>query len=797
MTDVWSRRAFLSAAGGSALLLGAPAPPAGAAPTGAFPDAMRAVWRGLLLGGEVPAEAEPFRSRLADLGALAAGWRSAMAPAPGSLWPDLGYASDPEMMMQSYYRLRTMAEAHVRPGTGLTGDAALRSALLTGLDHLHADVYHAGQVRYGNWYCWQIGAPQALLDLCVMLYEELPAGRLADFCAAVDHFVPDSAVGSYTGTSTGANRVDLCRVLALRGVVGEDPAKLALSRDALAPVFPYVTAGDGLYLDGSFVQHTWVPYTGTYGAVLVGGLGLLFALLKDTPWQVTDPGKQIAFDAVERAWAPFLFNGLVMDTVSGRAVSRGLLLADPRQVQQDDHARGHAVLASIVLLAEGASSAERVRWRGLVKGWMARDYYSRPLADTTLPLSSLARLAQVEVDVSVTALPEPVGHRLFASMDRATHRRPGWAASLSMASKRIAHYETGNGENLRGWHTGSGMLSWWGASYGNGQYSDAFWPTVDPYRLPGTTVSRKALADGAGGDWGASRPDAAWVGGTTDGEFASLGQHLRGLGSTLSARTSWFFLADTIVCLGAGIRGSDGTVVETVIDNRNLGASGTHALTVGGAVQPTAQGWSAAFPSPGWAHLAGFGGYVMSGAGAFRALREARTGRWSDVNRGGSTTALTRRYLTLWYDHGTDPADAGYVHQLLPGATPAQTAARAAAAGWLTVFANSETAQGVSVPSLGFIGVNFWRAGSAGPLEATAPCSVTVRERSDGTATVCVSDPARELNSLTLVWNRPVAAVLSRPPTVVSEAAGARLRLGFGSLTTAAGAGQQVVVRLG
>ncbi|WP_327280063.1 MULTISPECIES: polysaccharide lyase 8 family protein [unclassified Streptomyces] len=797
MTDVWSRRAFLSAAGGSALLLGAPAPPAGAAPTGAFPDAMRAVWRGLLLGGEVPAEAEPFRSRLADLGALAAGWRSAMAPAPGSLWPDLGYASDPEMMMQSYYRLRTMAEAHVRPGTGLTGDAALRSALLTGLDHLHADVYHAGQVRYGNWYCWQIGAPQALLDLCVMLYEELPAGRLADFCAAVDHFVPDSAVGSYTGTSTGANRVDLCRVLALRGVVGEDPAKLALSRDALAPVFPYVTAGDGLYLDGSFVQHTWVPYTGTYGAVLLGGLGLLFALLKDTPWQVTDPGKQIAFDAVERAWAPFLFNGLVMDTVSGRAVSRGLLLADPRQVQQDDHARGHAVLASIVLLAEGASSAERVRWRGLVKGWMARDYYSRPLADTTLSLSSLARLAQVEADVSVTALPEPVGHRLFASMDRATHRRPGWAASLSMASKRIAHYETGNGENLRGWHTGSGMLSWWGASYGNGQYSDAFWPTVDPYRLPGTTVSRKALADGAGGDWGASRPDAAWVGGTTDGEFASLGQHLRGLGSTLSARTSWFFLADTIVCLGAGICGSDGTVVETVIDNRNLGASGTHALTVGGAVQPTAQGWSAAFPSPGWAHLAGFGGYVMSGAGAFRALREARTGRWSDVNRGGSTTALTRRYLTLWYDHGTDPADAGYVHQLLPGATPAQTAARAAAAGWLTVFANSETAQGVSVPSLGFIGVNFWRAGSAGPLEATAPCSVTVRERSDGTATVCVSDPARELNSLTLVWNRPVAAVLSRPPTVVSEAAGARLRLGFGSLTTAAGAGQQVVVRLG
>ncbi|MGW0363711.1 polysaccharide lyase 8 family protein [Streptomyces sp. NPDC002990] len=796
MTDLWSRRAFLSAAGGGAFLLGASAPGAFEGTVQDTHDVMRAVWRGLLLGGEFPADAEPFRSRLADLGALAEEWRSAMAAEAGSLWPGMGFTTDPDKMMQSYFRLRTMAEAYVRPGTGVTGDSGLRSALLTGLDHLHAQVYHSGRTRYGNWYCWQIGAPQALLDTCVLLYGELSPAQVADFCAAVDHFVPDSTVGSYTGTSTGANRVDLCRVLAVRGVVGRNSAKVSLARDALSPVFPYVTSGDGLYRDGSFIQHTWIPYTGSYGAVLLGGLGMLFRLLKGTPWEVTDPNAQIVFDAVEKAWAPFLFNGLIMDGVSGRAVSRGLTAADPRQVQQDDHVRGHAVLAGILLLAEGASSIERARWRGLVKGWMERDYYSRPLADRALALSALARLAEVEADASVAAIPEPVGHRLFASMDRATHRRPAWTASLSMASKRIAHYETGNGENPRGWHTRSGMLSWWGSTYGNGQYADAFWPTVDPYRLPGTTVSRTVLADGAGGDWGASRPDAAWVGGTTDGEFASVGQHLRGLGSFLTARKSWFFLADSVVCLGAGIRCTDGAVVESVVDNRNLGATGTHRLTVAGVVQPPALGWSATFAAPSWAHVAGFGGYVMSGSGSFKALREARTGRWSDINRNGSTTELTRRYLTLWYDHGTDPVGAGYLCQVLPGATPAQTAARAAAKGWLTVLANTETAQGLTVGSLGFTGVNFWQAGTAGPLEVSAPCSVTVRERSDGTAAVCVSDPMRTLTGLTLVWNRPVAQVLSHPPSLISSAAGSRLRLGFGALTEAAGAVQEVVVRL-
>lgn len=797
MTDVWSRRAFLTAVGGGVVLLGTPAFAATAGTVTSVHAAMRAVWQGLVLGTVSSPTAEPFRTRLAALGAQAGQWRSSMAPATGSLWPDHVFTTNPEWMAQSYYRLRSMAEAYVRPGTGLTGDAALRTAVLTGLDHLHAQVYNAGQARYGNWWCWQIGAPQAMLDTIVLMYGHVSAARLAGYCAAVDHFVPDASVGSYTGTSTGANRVDLCRVLALRGVVGGDDAKIALARDALTPVFPYVTSGDGLYRDGSFIQHTYVAYTGSYGSVMLGGLGMLFGLLKGTAWEVTTPGAQIVFDAVEHAWAPFLYNGLIMDSVSGRAPSRGVQVADPLQAQLDDHTRGHSVLAAILLLAEGASTAERTRWRGLVKGWTARDYYGPPLADATQSLSALARLSEVAADATVTAVPEPVAHRLFPSMDRATHRRPAWAASLSMASKRITHYETGNGENLRGWHTGSGMLCWWGSTYGNGQYSDAFWPTVNPYRLPGTTASRKALADGAGGDWGASRPDATWVGGTTDGEFASVGQHLKGLGSTLTARTSWFFLDDTVVCLGAGISSTDGAAVDTVIDNRNLGATGAHALTVGGTVQPATLGWTASFPGPGWAHLAGFGGYVMSGSGTFRALREARTGRWSDINRGSSTTALTRRYLTLWYDHGTDPAAGSYVYQLMPGASAAQTSARSAATGWLTVLANNQAAQGVAVGSLGFTGVNFWQPATIGTLRASAPCSVTVRELGDGTAVVCVSDPTRTLSGLTLVWNRPVAQVLSQPASLVSVSTGSTLQLGFGSLAALEGASQVVKVRLG
>ncbi|MFI0987051.1 polysaccharide lyase 8 family protein [Streptomyces exfoliatus] len=801
-----SRRGLLRAALGAAVVapLAIPAAATAAHAADAY-DTLRLTWRDLLLGTNVVPTAEPFASKLAALGATAGDLRSAMATANGSLWPDLPYA-DPEPdtdaesytysgnLNTSYNRLRTLTEAYSQPGTGLTGDATLRAEILAGLDHLHDQAYNASQVRYGNWYNWQIGIPQALLDIDVLLYDVLGATRVAAHCAAVDHFVPDSAVASYTGTSTGANRVDLCRVLALRGVVGKSSAKLSRARDALSPVFPYVTSGDGLHADGSFIQHTYVPYAASYGAVMLGGLSMLFALLKGSAWEVTDSGRQVVFDSVEKAYAPFLFNGLAMDAVAGRAISRGVQRTDTRGVRQDDHLRGHGIIACVALLARSASAAEKARWDGMVKGWIARDHYSPLLADPALGVAALARLKAVQ-DGTAPASPEPSGHRLFPGMDRAVHRRAGWAASLSMASNRITYYENGNGENLRAWHSGSGMLYWWGDDFANGQYSDHFWPTVDPYRLPGTTASRKPLADGEGGTWGAARPDVRWVGGTTDGTYAAVGQYLKGLSSTLLAKKSWFFLDDAVVCLGAGIHGRDGAGVESVVENRNLGGTGVHAFTVDGAAQPTTLGWSATLTGARWAHLAGFAGYVFpGGATALKALRQARTGAWSDINKGAETSPYTRRYLTLWLDHGTDPTWAAYSYVLMPGATQAETAARAADTGWLTVLANANEQQGVRVPALGFTGVNFWLAGTVGDVTVGAPASVLIRE-SGTTATICVSGPLRDGAPIDLTWNRPVPAVVSKDATVQVLSTGSALTLRITPGTLAAT--HRAVVSLG
>ncbi|MDR8409888.1 polysaccharide lyase 8 family protein [Nonomuraea sp. 3-1Str] len=709
----------------------------------------------------------PYRERLAELGREAARLRDTMAPGPTSLWPGMPYPS----FNATPARLRSMARAYVLPGTGLTGDAGLASAVAAGLDHYRRHVYAAGAEARGNWWNWQIGVPKALLDAAVLVAPHLTSRQADGLRDAVDHFVPPRRLYDYSGNSTGANRVDLCTVMLLRAVLGADPDRAALAASALSPVLRYVEEGDGFYRDGSFIQHTYVPYQGGYGLVALAGLAALFAVLRGTPWEIPEHERRVLHDSVDGSFAPVIHDGFCMDLAGGRGVGRR---------PYGDHRRGRMIAASILLLAETAPAADRERWRAMVKGWAARDT-ARPMLGTAEAEGDLgfhARLAAVTADERIPAAPEPAGHRLLPMSARAVHRAPGWCAGLSMASYRVGHYEHGNGENLRGWHTGSGMLYWWAEGHGD-QYSDSFWATVDPYRLPGTTVSTKRLPDGAGAGWGDTCPPGRWVGGASDGAYAAVGQHLNGLDSTMEAFKSWFFLDDAVLCLGAGIRSEDGVPVETVVDNRRTGAP----LTVDGtrvAADDLPEGTGVAR----WAHLDGHGGYVLPGGGPLRVLRERRAGAGGAEAAG----AVARDYVTLWLDHGADPRDAAYVYLLLPGATQERTRARAADPGWARVLANTSRAQGVHVPSLGLTGVNFWHPGTAGPLTASAPCAVLLRELPDGTATLTVADPRCDLDELTVTWRRPVTALVEGHPLLTRATTGPALTARFDGLAGHLGA---------
>ncbi len=715
-----------------------------------------------------------------------------------SLWSDAASTTISADLNTNYSRLRAMALAYVTTGSTLQGNAALRDDIIGGLDWLHANRYNPGVRIYDNWWHFEIGSPLVLVDLAALLYPELTPTQLGNYMATVEKFTPSAttpAAGGSTGTFTGANRMWKIQVVTIRGIVVKDDAKLRAARDAFSNLFLYVTSGDGFYPDGSFVQHGKHPYTGGYGAALIGNISQMLALLNGpnalradgSTWQITDPNLANVSRWAYESYEPLIYRGGMMAMTEGREVSRS---------STSEHGTGHGIMQSILRLSEFAPPADRARMRSMVKYWAESDT-SRNFVSSA-PLGLKVAAAQLLSDPAVTSRGELLGNTVFASMDRVVHLGAGFGLGLSLSSTRIYTYESINRENLHAWYSGDGMMYLYNGDLTH--FSDSFWPTVNPRRLPGTTIDAgQPRADGSGQS---TAPPMNWVGGASLGKFGAAGLQLRGWSNTLTAKKSWFMFDDEIVCLGSGITSTDNRPIETVVENRILNATGTNAFTVNGAVQPSTPGWSEALTSVRSAHLAGRVagsdvGYYFPDATAVKALREARTGAWVDINAGGSAAPITRNYLTLWFDHGANPSNATYAYALLPGRTAAQTAAYAGAPA-IAVVENSPNVQAVRETTLGLTAANFWNDGrqTAGGITVDRKACVLVRE-ADSFVDFALSDPTQantgsiavELatSARTIVSADPAVTVTQLEPSIrlsvnVAGARGRTLRARFSTV---------------
>ena len=587
------------------------------------------------------------------------------------------------------------------------------------------------------------------------MYEALGIAGLSNTLAAVDYYTPSPTNHGLPGTFTGANLADRIRIVGVRGAVVKDAAKIGAARDALSNLFPYVTSDDGFYVDGSFIQHTHHPYNGSYGNVLLQDLSALLPWLQGSPWECTDPARTNVINWVYDSYEPFIYRGAMMPMTCGRAISRS---------GSQEHVMGQSIMQYILALAPFGSAADTARMRSMIKYWAQVDTYRN--FTNNLPLPLITPALQLMADPWTPPRGELLGHWNFGSMDQAVHLRPGWGFALSMSSRTIANYEYMNGENAHGWYTGDGMTYLYNDDLA--QFSDNFWPTVDPYRLPGTTVDATPRADGSGQSYLSPKH---WVGGATLLAHGVAGMDLAAWNSTLVAKKSWFMFDNEVVCLGAGISCSGATNVQTTVENRRISASNTNSFVLNGATMPTTLGWQTNRSGATWCALGGAGGYYFPGGTTLRALRAARTGAWSHINTGGSTTSYTRNYLTLWFDHGIKPTNSTYAYVLLPNFASAQVN-NYAAQPQIAILENSASVQAVKETSLNVVAANFWNSGnrSADLITCNERAAVMTQEGAED-LWVSVADPTQTNTGTILVTlNRAAASVESADPAITVNA---------------------------
>lgn len=725
-------------------------------------DTLRLRWKLVLTGDGYSASDPDVVNRAALISAEAKGYWDSMNKSAGrtALWSDLASATNSAHITGSYNRIRSMVVAYATEGSSLYNNASFLADIISAMDWLHANRYHAGKTMYGNWWDWEIGTPLALNDSVAILYEKLSPTQINNYMSAIEKFQP-------TIVQTGANRVWESLIIAVRGVIVKDSAKIALARDGLSPVFDYVVTGDGFYKDGSFIQHEAFPYNGGYGKELLSDVSRMLFLLDKSSWAITDPDKQNVYRWVYDSFEPFVYKGAMMDMVRGRDVSR----------EFSDHFVGHSVIRSLILLAQVAPPVDADQYKSMIKGWILSDTYENFYANSTIYMIKQAK--NIVNDSAIPIRGELIKHLNFSRMDRVLHLRPGFAFGLSQSSNRILNYESINSENFKGWYTADGMTYLYNADLA--QYSDGYWPTVNPYRLPGTTIDTQVRANSSGSSY---RSTSSWVGGASiQGLYGISGMELDAFGSTLTARKSWFMFDDEIVALGAGISSTDNRTIETTIDNRKLNAAGNNVLTINGESKPTTLGWTATLSDVSWSHLEGNVpgtgiGYVFPGKATIKGIREERSGTWKAINNSESATTIKRNYLNLWFDHGANPTGASYSYILLPNKTAQETQAYSNTP-QIAILENSAQAQAVREHTLGITGINFWedKVKTVDKITSNKKSSVMVKETSDQLE-VTVSDPT-QMNTgvINLEINQAVSGVLLADPRITITQANPTLKM--------------------
>lgn len=700
-------------------------------------------WRSVLVGASslsFEPSAPIWRSKIEQVTRTAHNYALSMQPDGAEmLWLDVPKLTNAGDIRECYYRLQQMAVALHTKGSPLYQDPSLERSIIQGLAWVYAKRYNEQVTPYGNWWHWEIGAPLPLLNTMGLLWERLADDTVAAYLRTIDRFVPNpetmrNSLLAQPYASTGANRVWKSRAYLFRSLLDREAGGIKMAVDALSPVFDVTLAGDGFYEDGSFIQHKKHPYTGGYGKSLLKELAELTYVLHGTPWELHPDKVNVMIGWIERSFDPLLYKGQMMDMVRGREISRRY---------PDSHLAGQAVIGAALQLAEVAAPDPSAWLKGKAKQWILSHPKRSFEEDAPIPISVLAR--KTLQDGAVKPLEESTCCQVFPHMDRAVARGPGYAFGISMFSERTGSYESINGENLRGWYTAHGMTYVYNADLN--QYSDGFWPTVDPYRLPGTTVSKVPRSTGFGHG---REKSGAFVGGAVcEGRYGLVGMELDE-SSEFRARKSWFLFGDVLVALGTVLEGSKVSMIETIIENRMLDRQGSNTILV------EEEGSYSVFADVGIEktlrtrsiHLSGHVpgsdiGYVFPRSKSVRLLREERSGRWSDIDTKGVSEPLKRHYFTAWFEHDAQGKDDEYAYLLLPGRTPRQIAAFEADP-IIEIVACTREMHAVMDKKLGLYAVHFWedRQQTTGRVRSDKRASVLVKE-DEGRVEVCIADPSQ------------------------------------------------------
>ncbi|MBF8969754.1 polysaccharide lyase family 8 super-sandwich domain-containing protein [Streptococcus sp. NLN76] len=561
-----------------------------------------------------------------------------------------------------YRELETMAKVLTNPSSKYYQNRDLLDRVKEGFKWLHQHVYNESQEINGNWWDYEIGTPLSMLNTLAYLNAYFSQDEINTYTKAISKFVPDTTMIRMTTPrpvpAVGGNQTDISKVAILEGALTKNPLRIQAGVYGLTTIMDHVSSGEGFYRDGSFIDHTNVAYTGAYGNVLIDGFSRILPVIQATEFALPRDKTAIIQDWIEKAFMPILVKGELLDMTRGRSVSRA-------QVQS--HVYAVDIIVALARIAQSSSDEEKAAINSFVKEQVLSDSFS----DIFHHLNSYqdhALIQNILKDSTIQARTPKTSIAAFNNMDKFVFHQAekDFSFAISMHSHKTQNYEDMNNENRHGWYTADGMVYLYNGDLSH--YSNHYWPTVNPYRLPGVTNTIQQREDGSG----ETVLPSQFVGANQLGNhYATVAMDFTNWDKTLTEKKAWFVLKDKVVFLGTNLQNQSAHPVVTTIENRKLLADKDYRYFLNGQeVHLSKQELEMDFPKSFYVSNGDENqsiGYVFLQPMRITSKLVEGQGSWSEINYDQPKELHTNSFLTI--EAANRQSGSNYAYVLAPNSS--------------------------------------------------------------------------------------------------------------------------------
>lgn len=510
----------------------------------------------------------------------------------------------------------------------------LLKKVLNGLNKLF--LYYNPSTDYPqNWWDYEIGIPKRLIKLFICLYDEIPYNDILYYLDMIFAFTPDYHYMFYRWSkrvrllATGANFIDLLDIYLWRMIFTNQKDGIIQTYSDFKKLCKYADKSDGFYADGSFIQHDVIGYNGSYGEVFLTGISHLLVIYHACQ---VDISRELDFiyEIIKKSFKPILYKGHVLDVTRGRSISREKV---------NDEYCANRILNAIIRISRLSSEKNRRELLTII-------LENKNFNEINLDIDNLKYLEQISVDVQ--PLPT-VEHTVYQTMNRYVMRQKNYLMGVSLSSSKIHTHEYMNGENKRGWYFSLGYIFYYDNE--NSHYTYGYYPTIDPYHLPGVTNTLKPL-------------DANQIGlphhnkttlGLTNNQETLIMFDLNNPFDDLKANITYLLCPDGLVAIGSNITSTSEYPTVTNLFNLHFN-NDNHFIVKPSTVFIQLQNTTL--------------GYYYKNEIVVR--QEQRIGSYQDINELESNQKITRNYLKCWINHGIKPVDKDFEFAIYPHITKSE-----------------------------------------------------------------------------------------------------------------------------